>query len=109
MAGRLTRHLGPLQEPSFRRLWIGQTASAAGDGMTGVALTFAVLGLGRSAADLGLVLASFMVPRVIFMLVGGVWADRLPRRSTSKRSFHAVHMISATSPAWPKTCQRKAP
>lgn len=80
MIGRLTRHLGPLQEANFRRLWIGQTTSAAGDGMTGVALTFAVLALGRSAADLGLVLASFMVPRVVFMLVGGVWADRLPRR-----------------------------
>lgn len=80
MSARLTRHLGPLQEPNFRRLWIGQTTSAAGDGMTGVALTFAVLALGGSAADLGLVLASFMVPRVVFMLVGGVWADRLPRR-----------------------------
>lgn len=80
MIARLTRHLGPLQERNFRRLWIGQTTSAAGDGMTGVALTFAVLALGRSAADLGLVLASFMVPRVVFMLVGGVWADRLPRR-----------------------------
>jgi MFS family permease len=76
----LTRRLGPLQERNFRRLWIGQTTSAAGDGMTGVALTFAVLALGRSAADLGLVLASFMVPRVVFMLVGGVWADRLPRK-----------------------------
>ena len=80
MPGRLTRHLGPLQEANFGRLWIGQTTSAAGDGMTGVALTFAVLAIGRSAGDLGLVLASFMVPRVVFMLVGGVWADRLPRR-----------------------------
>ena len=80
MAGRVVRHLGALQEPNFRRLWLGQTTSAVGDGMTGVALTFAVLSLGRSAADLGLVLASFMVPRVVFMLVGGVWADRLPRR-----------------------------
>jgi len=71
---------GPLTEPNFRRLWIGQTASAIGDGLTGVALTFAVLGLRGSAADLGFSMAAFMVPRVAFMLVGGVWADRLPRR-----------------------------
>jgi MFS family permease len=80
MRDRMANRLGPLQEPNFRKLWMGQTTSAAGDGMTGVALTFAVLALGRSAADLGLVLASFMVPRVVFMLIGGVWADRLPRR-----------------------------
>src|SRR3954453_3927074 len=72
--------LGALSEPSFRRLWIGQTASAAGDGLTGVALTFAVLAINGSATDLGLVFAAFLVPRVAFLLVGGVWADRLPRR-----------------------------
>lgn len=109
MTGRLMRRLGPLQEPNFRRLWIGQTASAAGDGMTGVALTFAVLGLGRSAADLGLVLASFMVPRVVFMLVGGVWADRLPRRGimigsdlvrAAAQVVLAVAAFTATGQLW---------
>ena len=74
------KRFGPLVEPNFRRLWIGQTTSAIGDGITGVALTFAVLGVRGSAADLGFVMAAFMVPRVLFMLVGGVWADRLPRR-----------------------------
>ena len=109
MAGRLARHLGPLQEANFRRLWIGQTTSAAGDGMTGVALTFAVLGLGGSAADLGLVLASFMVPRVVFMLVGGVWADRLPRRGimigsdlvrAAAQVVLAVAAFTATGQLW---------
>lgn len=76
----MLKRFGPLVEPNFRRLWIGQTASAVGDGLTGVALTFAVLGLRGSAADLGFSMAAFMVPRVAFMLVGGVWADRIPRR-----------------------------
>jgi MFS family permease len=71
---------GALAQPNFRRLWIGETTSAAGDGLTGVALTFAVLAISRSATDLGLVFAGFLIPRVAFMLVGGVWADRLPRR-----------------------------
>ena len=71
---------GALAQPNFRRLWIGQTISAAGDGLTGVALTFAVLSISGSATDLGLVFAAFLIPRVAFLLVGGVWADRLPRR-----------------------------
>jgi MFS family permease len=81
MEGHLGRRAGALREANFRKLWIGQTTSALGDGMTGVALAFAVLALSGSAADLGIVLASFMVPRVVFMLVGGVWADRLSRRA----------------------------
>ena len=72
--------LGPLVEPNFRRLWIGRTTSAVGDALSGVALVFAVLGISDSAADLGFVIAAFMVPRVAFLLVGGVWADRVPRR-----------------------------
>lgn len=72
--------LGALTEPNFRRLWVGQTVSAMGDGLTGVALTFAVLAISGSATDLGLVFAAFLIPRVAFLLVGGVWADRLPRR-----------------------------
>ncbi len=71
---------GALSEPNFRRLWIGQTASAAGDGLTGVALTFAVLMISDSVTDLGIVVGAFMVPRLVFMLVGGVWADRMPRK-----------------------------
>ncbi len=46
--------------------------------MAPIALAFAVLDLG-SPSDLGLVLASAWVPQIVFILVGGVWADRLPR------------------------------
>jgi MFS family permease len=76
----LARRLGPLQERQFRLLWIGQTASAVGDSLIPVAMAFAVLGLGGSATGIGLVLAAFTVPRVLLILVGGVWADRLPRQ-----------------------------
>jgi MFS family permease len=101
---------GPLRERNFSRLWIGQTASAVGDGLTGVALTFGVLAVSDSAAGLGLVLASFMVPRVVFMLVGGVWADRIPRRSlmigsdvarAGAQAGLAVAALSGTSELWP--------
>jgi MFS family permease len=69
-----------LSERDFRLLWFGQTGSAIGDALVGVALAFAVLEVGGSAADLGLVFAAFSVPRVLLTLAGGVWSDRLPRQ-----------------------------
>jgi MFS family permease len=72
--------LGVLAEPQFRRYFVGQTTSYLGDGLLPVAISFAVLDLTGSATDLGLVLAVRTVPLVIFLLVGGVWADRLPRQ-----------------------------
>jgi MFS family permease len=73
--------LAPLAEREFRLLWLGRVSSAVGDVLVPVALTFAVLGLHDSATWLGVVLASFMVSRVAFSLVGGVFADRLSRRT----------------------------
>jgi MFS family permease len=103
------RQLGALQERNFRRLWIGQATSAVGDGLTGVALTFAVLAVHGSAAGVGFVMAAFMVPRVVFLLVGGVWADRLPRqaimvaadvvRSASMASL-ALAMLTGNAQLW---------
>jgi MFS family permease len=72
--------LGALHEPQFRLLWLGQTTSAIGDSVIYVALPFAVIQIGGGAAELGLVLASFTLARAGFIVVGGVWADRLPRR-----------------------------
>ena len=76
---RVGERLGPLRESSFRMLWLGQTTSAVGDSLILVAIAFAVLPLGGATA-VGLVLASFSLPRLILILVGGVWADRLPRQ-----------------------------
>jgi MFS family permease len=72
--------VGPLRERQFRRYFIGQTTSYLGDGLLPVAIAFAVLELTGSATDLGLVLTARMVPVVLFLLAGGVWADRLPRQ-----------------------------
>jgi MFS family permease len=71
----------PLRERQFRLLWLGQVASGAGDALIPVALAFAVLSVNRSATALGGVLAAFTLTRVAFTLVGGVVADRLPRRA----------------------------
>lgn len=45
-----------------------------------VAVPFAALQVGGSPTAVGLVFAAGLVPRVALMLVGGVWADRLPRQ-----------------------------
>ena len=76
---RLPGSLGPLSERPFRLLFFGRTLSAVGDAIVPVALTFAVLKLG-TATDLGIVLGAGSAARVVFLLAGGVWADRLPRQ-----------------------------
>jgi MFS family permease len=73
--------LGALRERNFRLFFVGQVTSQLGTGMVGVALAFAVLDLTGSVSDLGFVLAAQTVPLVTFLLVGGVVADRLPRRA----------------------------
>jgi MFS family permease len=45
-----------------------------------VALAFAVLEVSNSASALGSVFLARALPTVAFVLVGGVWADRLPRQ-----------------------------
>ena len=77
----MRERLAALQERPFRLLFFGQAVSLLGDGMVGVALAFAVLEETGSASDLGIVLAARTIPLVGFRLVGGVWADRLPRRA----------------------------
>jgi MFS family permease len=70
---------GPLGQRNFRFLFLGRTTSFVGNAFANVALAFAVLDLTGSKADLGYVLAARSLPQVLFLLVGGIWADRLPR------------------------------
>lgn len=69
-----------LREPEFRKLFLGQATSVVGTMLTIVALPFAVLEIGGTATDIGLVEAAYIVPMVLMLAVGGVWADRLDRR-----------------------------
>jgi MFS family permease len=77
---RLPRRFGPLHEREFGLLYAGQAVSLLGDALVPVALAFAVLDLTGSPADLGYVFAAQILPLVVFLLAGGVWADRLPRQ-----------------------------
>ena len=66
-------------DPRFKLLFAGRAVSDFGDKLVPVALAFAVLELDSRASALGLVFAARMIPMVVLVLVGGVWADRLPR------------------------------
>lgn len=78
---------GPLAEREYRLLFAGRTVSTIGNAIAPIGLAFAVLSLTGSRADLGYVLAARSLPQIVFLLAGGVWADRLPR--------HQVMVVSS--------------
>ncbi len=67
----------------------------AGSAMAPVALAFAVLDVTGSVSDLGIVLAARQIPTVLFVLFGGVWADRLRRHQVMVVS----NLVSAAAQA----------
>jgi MFS family permease len=67
-----------LRQRDFFNLFLGQAASTIGDRIVFVALALYVTDIG-SPTDVGVVLAAATLPLVGFLLIGGVWADRLPR------------------------------
>ncbi|WP_435798241.1 MFS transporter [Streptomyces decoyicus] len=58
-----------------------------------IATAFAVLAAGGSATDVGLVAAARTIPLVLFLLIGGAVADRLPRH----RVMVAANALSCVS------------
>jgi MFS family permease len=107
---RAGEFFGALRERQFRLLWLGQATSTLGDGLVPVALAFAVIqSLDRGPTALGIVLAAQSLPLVVFVLAGGVWADRLPRQmvmlvSDSVRGLVqvtlAVLLLTETAEVW---------
>lgn len=78
---RAARRFEALRLRDLRFVFGATLASELGDGIVSVALAFAVLDFTGSATDLGIVLAARTVAQVSVMLVGGVVADRVSRRS----------------------------
>jgi MFS family permease len=68
-----------MHSAAFRLLVTAQTVNAFGSAITPVALAFAVLALGGSATQLGLVIAAEAFAEVVTILFGGILGDRLPR------------------------------
>jgi MFS family permease len=101
--------LALLSNRNFSLLFFGRCISFLGNAMAPVALAFAVLHISDSASALGIVLASRMVPNVLFLAIGGVIADRLPRNvvlvgsnlvAGGSQAVVAVLLISGTAEVW---------
>ena len=86
----------PWQSRPFRVLLAGQTTSAFGNALSPVAVAFAVLHLGGSASQLGLVVAAYALAQVLVTLLGGVLGDRLPRAVLMQGSAIACATVQAS-------------
>jgi MFS family permease len=83
--------------------------SLLGDGAQSVALAFAVLDLTGSPTDLGYVLGAWTATLAVFLLVGGVVADRVSRRGVmvtadvvrfAGQGVMAVLLVSGRARLW---------
>jgi MFS family permease len=66
---------------SYRNLWLSTVLTIVAMTAFPIALAISVLDAGGSATVLGLILGVRIVAGVLFAPVGGVWADRLPRKT----------------------------
>src|SRR5215216_4052576 len=71
--------LRSLKHRPFALLWTGQTISRLGDSLYRIALSWWVLEKTGSAVAMGTVLILSQIPLLLFLLIGGVVVDRLPR------------------------------
>jgi MFS family permease len=101
--------LATLREPNFRWYFLSRLINGAGSAMGGIALAFAVLEVSNSPSALGAVLAAHSVPMVLFMLAGGVIADRFGRTLVIQTSnvlagltqlATAVLVLTGTAQLW---------
>ncbi len=72
--------LAPLAARDFRLVWAGESISLLGDAFQTVAVSWLVLDLTGSGLALGAILIAAAIPRGVFMLLGGVLADRISPR-----------------------------
>lgn len=98
-----------LGERNFRFLFVARSTSALGDRLSPVALPFAVLSLGGSTKELGLVEAATILPSLLLVALGGTIADRVrPQRvmlvtdvlNTIVQGLTAVLLITGVAKLW---------
>jgi len=70
----------PIRMPTFRAVWLGLVFMSSGVQFYAIAITWLVLQLTGSSAQLGTILAVAAVPRAITMLISGAIIDRTQPR-----------------------------
>lgn len=68
-----------MQDRNFRWFFLARAITMITGSMSSIALAFAVLEIDNDARSLSVVLAAFTISNIVFVLFGGVIADRLPR------------------------------
>ncbi|WP_405061081.1 MFS transporter [Kribbella sp. NBC_01505] len=105
----LRQDLGVLRHRDVRLFISARFVSMLGSAIAPVALAFAVLDISHSASAVGTVLAARSIPNIIFLLVGGVISDRLPRHlvilvantlSGLTQALAAVLVLSGHASIW---------
>ncbi|MBI5639551.1 MAG: MFS transporter [Nitrospirae bacterium] len=76
-----TGRFSALYYRDFRLFWFGQVISLSGTWMQSVAQGWLVYSLTKSPFYLGMVAAAASLPVLLFTLLGGVIADRFPKRN----------------------------
>jgi MFS family permease len=85
----------PLRFAVYRWLLTGATVNTLGNSIAPVAIAFAVLDVGGSATQLGLVVAAYALADVAAVLGGGVLGDRLPRQLMMRGANTAAGLVQA--------------
>ncbi len=101
-SNRGIRFIQALQHRAFTWFWVGQTISTLGDGAFTTALAVVVYQLTKSSLAMGLLLMAQITPEVIFTLIGGAVADRLPRRTVllASDASRALIVLSIALLGW---------
>jgi predicted MFS family arabinose efflux permease len=93
------RRRGLLLHRDFVWFWAGESISLLGDQISHVAIPLtAVLVLGASVQEMGLLGAATSLPFLFFGLLAGVWADRLRRRPLLIATYLASATLIASIP-----------
>ncbi|MBF6210579.1 MFS transporter [Nocardia puris] len=96
-------------DSAFRTFLLGRLVSSTGSAVAPIAQSFAVLELTRSATWFGVVLAVGFLPQVLFVVVGGVVADRFRRGtvmvwsnavSACTQALLAILVLTGTAQIW---------
>lgn len=83
----LSRSLAPLRYREYRLFFLSYLVSMIGDGVWLVALPWVAMELGGDSSDLAMVVGAEAVGLISCVLVGGVLADRFPRKRVIGASF----------------------
>ncbi|HEU5431110.1 MAG TPA: MFS transporter, partial [Thermomicrobiales bacterium] len=93
---RLPRGFASFRHRNYRLYFAGQLISVTGTWMQTLAQSWLILSLTTSALMLGLVSVFQFAPVLILGLVGGVAADRFPKRTTLVFTKAGAGLVSAT-------------